>query len=399
MVSSMVSRGLRATVWALCVTVITPEVFAQFSNPRRSGSPRRNEPGGVGGDLQPTLPIGLRDCADEVWTFNVAYGGEGAQVTALQMWIGTEAAACMNMTSRQPPTPTCWRIQSATITTPSIPYANDLFRIPARYLVDPVNGDCAAPPGGRGLASTNHLSLIVEASSGTTMSGMSIPIAYDLQPPEAATNITAMAGEESAEIAWRYAQVTSSDGDGGTSSSVPMDLQGFWVLCDPPPAREVTDAGAATDVAVSDASIDVPDKTFGDDGGLDGSTANVGCVTAPFPTINPNDDVQFNRYRRSELVSPAATRARVSGLRNGVGYRCVVVAQDNAGNRAISGASQCVVPRPVTDFWERYRASGGGAHGMTCSARSGAPLARSTLAKISMMAALAALVTRRWRRS
>ena len=146
--------------------------------------------------------------------------------------------------------------------------------------------------------------------------------------------------------------------------------------------------GTSGSDAGSDAGLDVPGTVFGDDAGAT-------CGGA-FPTIDLYDTAQFARYRRTERTSSNATRAVVSGLSNGGTYRCVVVAEDLAGNRTVSSPTQCVTPVPVTDFWERYRSAGGGAR-PECAAHPGD--GASSRYGAFGVAALVALAARRRRRA
>ncbi len=343
-------------------------------------------------------PLGRLDCANERIRININLTGDGTVFNALEFWVGLDGSACMNATTRTGASPTCWQIRPATISGQQSMYVNNDYRIAARYLVDPVNGDCNAPPQGR-VIGTNQLALLVSSASGLNMSGMSLAIPYDLEPPQAPTNIGATPGEASVEVTWRYQASTttgttddastSSTTDGSTSSNVATtDLAGFYVLCDPPLAAPPADGG--TDAGV-DAAI-VPDATFG--GGDDAGSS--GACSGAFPTIARYDTAAFARDDRTGRTRTSATSAQVTGLVNGQSYRCVVVSEDLAGNRAVSTPTACVVPAPVTDFWERYRQAGGGAR-PECNARGGGA-SRDGAWWIAGMAALA-LASRRRRMS
>ena len=145
------------------------------------------------------------------------------------------------------------------------------------------------------------------------------------------------------------------------------------------------DAGAA-------GGLDVPDLTFGDDAGTSST-----CPAFSVSDAQLYETAFFNRYVRGARTSTSATSATADNLTNGVPYRCVVVAEDNAGNRSVSTSSQCVIPLPVTDFWERYRQSGGAAQPIGCGARPGARTG-ALLACISLVATAVALMGRRRRK-
>lgn len=377
----MTKRALGAC--AFLVTCLTStEVRAQFTNPIR-----------VHGTMQAVnsrAPLGMLDCLNENVRVVVSYAGDGTIFNALETWIGAESASCMTMTARMPPTPTCWQIVSRTVNGQQSMYNHNDFQIPARYLIDPVGGNCRAPQTSRGTINTNFLSLLVVSSTGTNMVGMSLGIPFDLDPPSTPGDVTAVPGEGSIEVSWRYqSSTTSTSTDASTSDSgtttATTDLRGFYVLCDPPSGATASDGGAD---ASTDAGLDVPGTVFGDDAG-------VSCG-ASFPTIDVYDTAQFERYRRTAITSSSATRAVVTGLANGGTYRCVVVAEDIAGNRTVSSPTQCVTPVPVTDFWERYRSAGGGAR-PECAARPGVTGA-SRFGALGL-AALIARAARRRRRA
>jgi hypothetical protein len=197
-------------------------------------------------------------------------------------------------------------------------------------------------------------------------------------------------------VSWRATTTTSSTtDDSGTSTSTTTastDLAGFYLLCHPPNDVD-SDAGAdaGTD-ASTNGSLDVPDLTFGDDAGTSST-----CPAFTVTDAQLYDTAFFNRYQRGGRTATSATSATANNLTNGVPYRCVVVAEDNAGNRSVSTSSQCVIPLPVTDFWERYRQSGGAAQPISCGARPGAR-AGALLACISLVATAVALMGRRRRK-
>lgn len=392
-------RLMRAAVVTLATLLTAGEVRAQvFTMPVRAGSPREDEPGGVNGTLQPTQPVGLRDCADEEWTFVINYQGS-ASATRLEYWIGVDQMACATAANRYPVssgTPRCWPVQQ----TPSLTYQNPTVplsytvRIKSRYLVSPLTGSCTDLQTTQGNIATNYLTLLASPPSDNNVVA-TYPIVYDIEAPQTPTDVTLSAGENSANVQWTYAGSTTSStttDDAGTSSSVPRDLQGFWLLCDPPPGgATVTDAGTADGGRDAAAGLDVE---------TDDGTGTASCGTVSFTNVDPNNDEQFQRYRCSDLISAASSRGVATGLSNGVPYRVAVVAQDLAGNRSALGLpSTCVRPQPLTDFWEHYRASGGVAEPLGCAAspwraRGSWGLAMGAL----MLLAARRRRSRRWRR-
>ncbi len=353
----------RQLLVALAVVGLSTPGFAQvFTNISRSGSPRTLDPGGVQGSLNTTSPIGRRDCAGEEWTFTVNYAANpaGMTTTSLQYFIGADAMACASATARAPVTsgtPRCWPIRttpSLTFTNPTTPLSYTI-RIPSRYLVDPEGGNCVTPGTTQGTSNTNYLSVLAFPPSDMNVIG-TYALAYDVTPPDAPTDVVAGPGEGVAIVSWTYpGSLSTTTTDGGTTTAAPPDLQGYWLLCDPPLNAAASDGGTG------DAST-LP----GDDEEDDGTGG--GCSAAStLAGLDVNDSAVFARYRCSNIIGATATRGVAEGLVNGRSYRMAVVAQDLAGNRsAISVAGNCVTPVPVTDFWESYRAAGGQARPGAC---------------------------------
>jgi hypothetical protein len=352
----------RQALIALAVLGLSSTGFAQvFTNISRSGSPRTRDPGGVQSSLNTTSPIGRRDCEGEEWTFTINYSANpgGMTTTSLQYFIGADAMACAMANARAPVTsgtPRCWPVRqtpSLTFTNPTTPLSYTVH-IQSRYLIDPEGGNCVTPGTTQGTSNTNYLAVLAFPPSDSNVIG-TYPISYDVTPPDAPTDVTASPGEGVAVLSWRYPGSLSTATDGGTTTAAPPDLQGYWLLCDPPPGSAATDGGVSDATAVLD----------GDDEG-DGTTGGT-CAASTLSTIDPNDSAVFARYRCSDLIGATATRGVAQGLTNGRSYRMAVVAQDLAGNRStLSVAANCVTPVPITDFWESYRAAGGQARPGAC---------------------------------
>lgn len=390
-----VKRGLLCAL-ASALSLSPADALAQvFTMPVRSGSPRESEPGGVTGSLRVTQPVGRRDCANEEWSFVVNIGGLST-ATRLEYWIGVDQMACATAANRYPVasgTPRCWPIQQ----TPSLTYLNPTVplsytvRVRSAYLLAPLTGNCSDLQTTQGNVGTNYLTLLASPPSDNNIVA-TYAISYDIEPPQTPTDVTLSPGEGAVITRWTYTGTTSTttttttttDG-GATTSSVPRDLQGFWLLCDPPPSRAASDAGASG----TDASVGLDVET-------DGEGATGTCGTAGFENLDPNDEAQFERYRCSDLLGATATRGSAVGLQNGVSYRVAVVAQDLAGNRSALGlATTCVRPQPVTDFWEHYRASGGAAEPLGCATRPGARVSGVGLAWATVLFAAWKRRTRR----
>ncbi len=369
----------------LALTLAASDAAAQLTAPVRVG----------GTAVDATHPLGGTDCRNRTQiSFQVAYMSTST-FNDLEFWMGTDAMTCGTTTARTATNgaATCWQITQATITGQQSSYTNNDVRVRANLLIDPVSGDCATLGTGRGTIATNYLSLLTTTASGVNMVGMGLSIPYDLDPPTVATGVSASPGEGAVEVRWdaRATTSTTSEDGGSTTSTTSTDLAGFYILCDPPVDAQA-DAGAA-DAGGADSGLDVPDRTFGDDAGS--SAVSASCSGA-FPTIDIYDSAVFNRYVRGGRASASSTVARASGLRDNTGYRCVVVAEDLAGNRSVSLPTECVVPVPVTDFWEQYRASGGAARPISCAASAGSR--RDSLAALAALATLAAASLSRRRR-
>lgn len=368
------SRMLRPTALLMAAFMaLTTEASGQvFTNISRSGSPRTTDPGGVQSSLNISSPIGLRDCESEEWTFTINFSANpgGMTTTSLQYFVGADAMACAMANARAPVTSgtaRCWPIRqtpSLTFTNPTTPLSYTV-RIQSRYLVDPEGGNCATPGTTQGTANTNYLSLLAFPPSDSNIVG-TYSVAYDVTPPDAPTDVAAAPGEGAAIVTWTYPGSLSTDTDAGTTTAAPPDLQGYWLLCDPP-GGGVTNADAGTDAGDSGRTRLDADDEEGDDG-----TGGSCGTTALVSTLNVNDSAIFARYRCSDLVGATATRAVAQGLTNGRPYHLAVVAQDLAGNRSlVSVAPNCVTPVPVTDFWESYRGAGGQALPGACAVAAG----------------------------
>lgn len=104
----------------------------------------------------------------------------------------------------------------------------------ARYLVDPLNGDCSNPSTTQGPVGVNHLALIGSPPGDNNQVGTFL-VNYDTQPPELPFEIVASPGEGTAGFGVVALPGRVSTSEGGVSALLP-DLQGFWILCDPPRA-------------------------------------------------------------------------------------------------------------------------------------------------------------------
>lgn len=346
--------------------------------------------------------IGIRDCnCGDIWRFRVPYTPPSGSRN-VEFWIGTTADACRNSANRGAvgTAQTCWQINAASgVTTQAVGGANNIdVAVPARWLVDPVNGSCYPPGTNRSLTGQLYFTAIFRPPDDATPYG-SFQIDYNLQPPDPPRTVSAAALDGAARITW---SVTATS-DGGTSS-VSNTIRGYYVLCLPGPPS--VDGGTGNTVPTCssdgfrfDAGTDA--SASGDDGG--GALPDGGaCGLSGLPTgFDPHDEVSFARYRCSALLGQGISQVDIRNLTNGVPYRFAVVSQDGAGNRAISSVTPCVVPQPVTDFWDHYTRSGGTARPGFCAVSSGVgvPVGRRGAAAVIALSAVVGTVLLRRRRA
>jgi hypothetical protein len=387
----------------------------------RFNSPRASEvPSGV---VPITDPIGIRDCRCELWRVQGNYvsppNGQN-----LEFWIGATPDSCKTSTNRfsssNPTTnPTCFQINTSAVPSQPVGTGQNSFDvvIPARFLVDPLNGQCV-PPGSFSTINTVNLSVLIRPPNEDPPIANQ-PFSYNLVPPPAPTSATATAGENSATVTWTIGQVT----DDGGIPSIPPQVSGFWVLCVPRPPSFDAGTPFVCDSAVrEDATVDVPTDIATDiatDGARDVVTSDIatmdvtmdaatsfdastmdggggGVCTATFPPgFDPNNDEQFQQFRCSNLLGRTATSFHVTGLTNGAGVQFAVVTQDTAGNRSVlSPLTACTTPQLVTDFWEYYESQGGQVKPGFCAVHPGFA-GSSAVGVVAFGGAVAALVRRR----
>jgi hypothetical protein len=330
-----------------------------FTNVVRDSSPRAPErPSGI---LTRDEQLGLRDCPCEHWTFEGAITPT-ANTRSLEWWIGTTATSCQTGVNRFPANnATCWPLERLGINA-TLPINGNRFsfRIPARWLVDPINGTCT-PPSQVSAGSNVYLTGLLRPPDDNVPSG-ALPITVSTTRPQTVQTVTASSAESSAIIEWQH---LGSTDDGGTAQT-PANTAGYYVLCLPRPAGyDAGTSGANCDsstAANSDGtSGDASDDVVQDTGVVTDSGVAFSCSSAALPAdFEPNDDSHLAQYACSGLLGVGSNRFTVSGLVNGESYRFAVIAQDNAGNRSLaSSLTPCVTPEEVTDFWERYERSAG----------------------------------------
>lgn len=399
---------LTSLALAACVFSLPSLAAAQavtFTNVVRTGSPRAAEQ--AGGVLSRDQPLGVRDCPCEQWTFEGTIAPTDAART-LEWWVGTTATACATATNRYPANnATCWPLSQLGLNR-TLPISGNRFSvsIPARWLVDPLNGACNLPASVSS-GSSMYLTGMLRPPDDAVPLG-AVGIVVNTTKPQGVQTVTASGAESSAIVEWQH---LAAD-DGGTAQ-VPANTAGYWVLCLPrivgydaglsaSTCSLPTDASTTTDATAEDA-----DATASDDAGttvdssttMDGSSSGGTCGSESLPsTFDPNDDGQLALYACSPYLSVGTSRYTVRGLTNGSAYRFAVVAQDNAGNRSIASSfTSCVSPEQVTDFWEHYRNSPGNpaAPGACAVGPANAPTGWMLSLGLALAAALAHRLQRR----
>jgi hypothetical protein len=401
---------MRFSSLALAACLITVPQLARaqavtFSNVVRTGSPRAAEQ--ASGVLSRDQPLGARDCPCEQWTFEGTIN-PSATARTLEWWIGTNATACATSTNRYPANnATCWPLSTLGLNA-TLPIAGNRFSvtIPARWIVDPLNGACQLPSAVSS-GSSLHVAALLRPPDDSVPLG-TVPITVITQRPQAVQTVSASGAESSAIVTWEHL----STGDGGTAQ-VPENTAGYWVLCLPrivgydagltgsTCGRSSLDSGSSADATAIDATSDDATSDDGSSSTMDSGSSSGSCGSESLPsTFDPNDDSQLAQYACSPFLSVGTSRYTVSGLTNGSSYRFAVVAQDTSGNRSTpSSFTGCVSPEQVTDFWEHYRNSPGNpAAPGACSVRPNSTRSRGALFAAIALALGAARTLHRARR-
>ncbi len=349
---------------AACLATVPQLAAAQavtFTNVVRTGSPRAAEQ--AGGVLSRDQPLGVRDCPCERWTFEGTIMPQ-SNARTLEWWVATTATACATATNRFPSNnATCWPLSTLGINQ-TLPISGNRFSvtIPARWIVDPLNGACNLPTSVSS-GSSLHVTAMLRPPDDAVPLG-TVPVSVNTQRPITVQSVSASGAEGSAIVEWAH----QATGDGGTAQ-VPENTAGYWVLCLPRIVGydaglsgtscdlPVTDSGTSTDAS----AIDDVAATDATSTAMDSSPGTGTCGTESLPSsFDPNDDGQLALYACSPFLSVGTARYTVRNLTNGSSYRFAVVAQDNSGNRATPSVfTSCVSPEQVTDFWEHYRNSPG----------------------------------------
>jgi hypothetical protein len=189
---------------------------------------------------------------------------------------------------------------------------------------------------------------------------------------------------------------------GGTLATPPEDSGCHSVNVNPPggACSSLNLVGSSTVVDGSSAPIATPT-------GDDGSTGDDATTPLTFPSTSTSNDEGGvtlsgggisqigNTFKAGEIDDRSATQLTLTGLTNGAPYVVVVATLDGSGNVGPPSTPQCATPSAVSDFFARYRGSGGQSGG-SCALEAGVPL-EAPVFGIAIAAAAAALLRRRRR--
>ncbi len=331
--------------------------------------------------------INASTCPGETWTFRLVVAGATTATPSVYLTRGDTCASpsgdaqCVAATGVSPTRVTdncagntCWE-----------------FTVESRWLFNPRTGACVTEASG-----TTRVFAFV---GGAAIASPRVP--WDTLAPAAPTNLRAAFGTESeVRLTWVYPTVATATADAAVD-----DVVDASDAADAGDAADVTDVASVTDAAPAATYESVRrfwvlcDPVPAGDAGAD-LDAGAACATGGFDGLAINDDASLLRFANQCGVtdggevsaSPAASLTRLAPGRS---YRFAVVAEDLAGNRStLTRASTCSSSETYNDFWEQYRAAGGGAPA-GCAATPGS----TSRGACVVFAAMGALALRRRRLS
>ena len=305
--------------------------------------------------------INKAECVrDDTFTFSVtATATSSLSSYQLEVWSGS---SCEDKGARIT-NPQCRRVfndEPSSTSNTVIVHARDIVsdswgKTPAETTVE----DCDS--GTSGTTDRTLYFLLVDGSDEVEAgSWATYPLKFDMNAPEAPTNIKAGIGESSLVVSWSE----PDDAD---------DLDGYRFYCDPP----------------------------NEGGGLVGEGGATGSGGAP---ATPGDGCSSSVLTPGEAppeghecgsTSETSTNGEATGLVNGQTYAVAVASVDNYGNVGVLSSIACGTPEPVTGFFEAYRDAGGQAGGGYCAMNAG----KSRLSAALVGLALLGLVFRRRRQT
>jgi MYXO-CTERM domain-containing protein len=423
---------LSSSAWAAAQNVTVSTVV------RRYVGGKEVQPRAAG--LNPTA-INFDDCdKDMTLEFSVTQAGVDAN-TKVQVWVGQQQ--CTDKTAREGATQQCWKVRD------DLPVVIGAQAVPIRVrsIVSEIKNQGATPvnpgpevcsKGSTGLRSYNIQFLPIGTDNSAVGTGGSYPINAKLFGPAAVSNVSVVGGDTLLTAKW----------------TVPADttILGFNVYCDPPVGKEdigrnaatpaATDAQTTTKVLVcpdtgapvssdaasdGDAELDAQPTDAGADACYEetrfledaasssggGPTAGGGTCTSSVlvpkqatSTSSGEGGTQLvgaptsipDEYKCGGATGANVPSANVSGLRNGFDYAIAVAAYDAYGNAGLLAGPVCGTPEQTDDFWDRYRAAGGGAGGSFCGCEAVGMPTGSAVIWLGAMGLGVALVRRRRKR-
>jgi hypothetical protein len=401
---------------------------------------RRYDPSGK--EVQPRAtglnPTGINfdDCYNDL---QLEFGFTQTGITAstvqrFEVWVGTGACTADVDRGESGTNQRCWKVYDIG----NGPSQTGSIRVPVRRIVSetktqgiPTPGAEICSQGSTGVRSYSVQFLPIGSDRAVKGTGATYPINAKLFGPAAVGNVSANGGDMLLTAKW----------------TVPSDttILGFKVYCDPPRGQEDTmprgsapvadaQAEAATrkvlvcpDAGTPDASADADPDADPDaaatadagcyevtetiDSGSSGGGSGAACSSA---VLVPKSSTSTSSgeggtqnvgpptvidpvYLCGETTGATASSANVANLRNNTSYAIAVAAYDSYGNAGLLAGPTCGTPEQTDDFWDRYRAAGGGAGGSFC-ALDGPGLPASTAAVWLAGVGLAMVIVRRRRR-
>jgi hypothetical protein len=359
----------------------------------------------------------------------------------LEAWAGPTSATCSDKATRNAPgtsTQVCWPIHNGAINKAAtvniiVPVQDILsqFGATAAQLYTPGTSKvCENGALPNGPTNINLWFFLTQAGGDLAGTAAQYQLSVDVRGPSPPGSVSAGIGDGALIINW-------------TPSGDP-DTQGYIVYCDPPPNGNVptTDSAASPTQTDAGTTLVCVDGGF-DDGGFDdsgdalpgtyidggcslvpngssssssGSSGTVGSSNCPSTVLvsgggTTSTDEAGNSttvggtqkfidpaYICANLGSPSSSNATATGLTNGTFYTIAVAGIDNYGNTGPLGNPACETPQVVLDFWDQYKADGGGAGGGFCSVDGASISATATPILVFGAWAVAGAVRRRRKR-
>jgi hypothetical protein len=309
--------------------LVTAPALAQSISVGNALRPNRDENGNPL-NLQVNI-VNRSEClADDFIRYPITLsGGSGLD---LEVWAGSN---CESLENRDGNLDGCWLVyEDASPSTDNIDVrVQDIIagKVDRASYSALGSGTDEACDKGNGSPETANLHFFLingsdeVAATGTSTSGGSLQVDFDLLGPEPPTDIEVGVGEESLVV--KFDALDDEDDTDG-------DISKYYVYCDV--AGEGV-GGAGTDASGCGSSLLVPGE--------------------PPPDANRCGDTT----RTSEEVQTD------DDLENGTLYAVGIAAVDTYGNPGPLSAIACATPEPINGFFEQYRAAGGKGGGGFCS--------------------------------